>query len=56
MNDEAVPAYAGNRWSWGIGRALCVVGKLHHAEIGRRLAGVTQSMLTRSLRRLERID
>lgn len=29
-------------------------GRLRHAEIGRRMQGVTQRMLTRTLRQLER--
>nr|WP_221262979.1 helix-turn-helix domain-containing protein [Sphingomonas kyeonggiensis] len=47
-------AYAGNRWSLGIVHALGVAGTLRHAELGRTLEGVTQRMLTRSLRHLER--
>lgn len=49
-----VLTHAGNRWSLGIVHTLGSVGKLRHAEIGRRLEGVTQRMLTRSLRQLER--
>ncbi|MEG3168129.1 helix-turn-helix domain-containing protein [Sphingomonas sp. LB3N6] len=49
-----VLAHAGNRWSLGIVHALGVGGTLRHAELARRLAGVTQRMLTRSLRHLER--
>lgn len=49
-----VLAHAGNRWSLGIVHTLGVGGKLRHAEIGRRMNGVTQRMLTRSLRQLER--
>ncbi|WP_296186174.1 winged helix-turn-helix transcriptional regulator [Pseudomonas sp. UBA1879] len=49
-----VLTHAGNRWSLGIAHTLGVAGKLRHAEIGRRLPGVTQRMLTRSLRQLER--
>ena len=49
-----VLAHAGNRWSLGIAHALGVSGTLRHAELARRLDGVTQRMLTRSLRRLER--
>ena len=33
---------------------LSVAGTLRHAELARRLDGVTQRMLTRSLRHLER--
>lgn len=47
-------AHAGNRWSLGIVHALGVEGTLRHAELSRRLEGVTQRMLTRSLRQLER--
>ncbi|MDR3440163.1 helix-turn-helix domain-containing protein [Telmatospirillum sp.] len=49
-----VLAHAGNRWSLGIVHALGVSGTLRHADLGRRLEGVTQRMLTRSLRQLER--
>jgi DNA-binding HxlR family transcriptional regulator len=49
-----VLTHAGNRWSLGIVHTLGVAGKLRHAEIGRHLPGVTQRMLTRSLRQLER--
>ena len=49
-----VLAHAGNRWSLGIVHALGISGTLRHAELARRLDGVTQRMLTRSLRRLER--
>lgn len=49
-----VLTHAGNRWSLGIVHTLGVAGKLRHAEIGRRLTGITQRMLTRSLRQLER--
>jgi DNA-binding HxlR family transcriptional regulator len=49
-----VLTHAGNRWSLGIVHTLGVEGKLRYAEIGRRLEGVTQRMLTRSLRQLER--
>lgn len=49
-----VLAHAGNRWSLGIVYALGVAGPLRHAEIGRRMEGVTQRMLTRTLRTLER--
>ncbi len=47
-------AHAGNRWSLGVVHALGVAGTLRHAEIARRLDGVTQRMLTRTLRHLER--
>lgn len=49
-----VLAHAGNRWSLGIVHALGVAGTLRHAELARELGGVTQRMLTRSLRQLER--
>ena len=49
-----VLAHAGNRWSLGIVHALGVSGTLRHAELARQLDGVTQRMLTRSLRQLER--
>jgi DNA-binding HxlR family transcriptional regulator len=47
-------AHAGSRWSLGIINTLGVYGRLRHAEIGRRMHGVTQRMLTRTLRQLER--
>jgi DNA-binding HxlR family transcriptional regulator len=49
-----VLTHAGNRWSLGVVHTLGVAGKLRHAEIGRRMQGVTQRMLTRTLRQLER--
>ncbi len=49
-----VLAHAGSRWSLGIVHVLGVAGTLRHAELARRLEGVTQRMLTRSLRHLER--
>lgn len=49
-----VLAHAGNRWSLGIVHALGVSGTLRHTELARRLDGVSQRMLTRSLRQLER--
>ncbi|CAH5096059.1 winged helix-turn-helix transcriptional regulator [Serratia sp. TSA_130.2] len=49
-----VLAHAGSRWSLGIINTLGVYGRLRHAEIGRRMHGVTQRMLTRTLRQLER--
>lgn len=51
---RGVLAHAGNRWSLGIVHALGVAGTLRHAELARQLEGVTQRMLTRSLRHLER--
>ena len=49
-----VLAHARNRWSLGVIHTLGVYGRLRHAEIGRRMHGVTQRMLTRTLRSLER--
>jgi len=49
-----VLAHAGNRWSLGVIHTLGVYGQLRHAEIGRRMHGITQRMLTRTLRHLER--
>lgn len=49
-----VLAHAGSRWSLGVVHTLGVYGKLRHAEIGRRMHGVTQRMLTLTLRQLER--
>ncbi len=46
--------HAGNRWSLGIVYALGAEGTLRHAQLARRPAGVTQRMLTRTLRQLER--
>ncbi|UZE15748.1 helix-turn-helix transcriptional regulator [Pseudomonas sp. B21-054] len=49
-----VLAHAGSRWSLGILHALGVYGSMRHAEIKKQLAGVTQRMLTKTLRSLER--
>ncbi|NKI72523.1 transcriptional regulator [Collimonas pratensis] len=49
-----VLAHAGSRWSLGILHALGVYGTMRHAEIKRQLVGVTQRMLTKTLRSLER--
>ena len=49
-----VLSHAGSRWSLGVVHTLGVYGRLRHAEIGRRMHGVTQRMLTRTLRQLER--
>ncbi len=49
-----VLTHAGNRWSLGVIHTLGVYGRLRHADIGRRMHGVTQRMLTRTLRQLER--
>jgi len=47
-------AHTGNRWSLGVIHILGIAGQLRHAEIARRLKGVTQRMLTHTLRHLER--
>ncbi|SDO00617.1 transcriptional regulator, HxlR family [Rhodoferax sp. OV413] len=49
-----VLAHAGSRWSLGILHALGVYGTMRHAEIKKQMAGVTQRMLTKTLRSLER--
>ncbi|MET0819775.1 MAG: helix-turn-helix domain-containing protein [Aeromicrobium sp.] len=49
-----VLAHAGSRWSWGILHALGVYGTMRHAELKRQMDGVTQRMLTKTLRSLER--
>lgn len=49
-----VLAHAGNRWSLGILHALGVYGTMRHAEIKRQMTGVTQRMLTKTLRSMER--
>jgi len=49
-----VLAHAGNRWSLGILHALGVYGKMRHSEIKRQMTGVTQRMLTKTLRSMER--
>lgn len=49
-----VLAHAGSRWSWGILHALGVYGTMRHAEIKRQMTGVTQRMLTKTLRSMER--
>lgn len=46
--------HAGNRWSLAIVHLLGTEGPLRHAELGRKLQEVTQRMLTRTLRQLER--
>lgn len=45
--------HAGNRWSLGVIYVLGAEGALRHAELARRLSGITQRMLTRTLRLLE---
>ncbi|HAU5566534.1 TPA: transcriptional regulator [Serratia fonticola] len=47
-------AHAGNRWSLGVLHILGTRGPLRYGEIRRHLTGVTQRMLTRTLRHLER--
>lgn len=49
-----VLAHAGSRWSLGILHALGVYGTMRHAELKRQMAGVTQRMLTKTLRSMER--
>ncbi|QKS80963.1 winged helix-turn-helix transcriptional regulator [Pseudomonas bijieensis] len=49
-----VLAHAGSRWSLGILHALGVYGRMRHAEIKRQMTGVTQRMLTKTLRSMER--
>lgn len=49
-----VLAHAGSRWSLGILHALGVYGTMRHAEIKRQITGVTQRMLTKTLRSMER--
>ncbi|MBD1553141.1 helix-turn-helix transcriptional regulator [Pseudomonas sp. C2L12B] len=49
-----MPSHSGNRWSLGVVHALGVSSPLRHAELRRRLDGVTQRMLTHTLRQLER--
>ncbi len=47
-------AHAGNRWSLGVLHILGTRGPLRHGEIRRSLTSVTQRMLSRTLRHLER--
>lgn len=49
-----VLTHAGNRWSFGVLYALKTRGRLRHAQIRRHLDSVSQRMLTRTLRSLER--
>ena len=49
-----VLSHAGNRWSLEVVYTLAVGGTLRHAELARKLEGVSQRMLTRTLRQLER--
>lgn len=47
-------SHAGNRWSLGVLHILGAGGSQRYGEIRRSLTGVTQRMLTRTLRHLER--
>lgn len=49
-----VLGHAGNRWALSVVHILGVQGPLRHAELARLMSGVTQRMLTRTLRQLER--
>lgn len=49
-----VLTHAGSRWSLGVLHALGVYGVMRHAELARQLSGITQRMLTKTLRALER--
>ncbi|MDR6641899.1 DNA-binding HxlR family transcriptional regulator [Luteibacter sp. 1214] len=49
-----VLAHAGSRWALGILHALGVNGTMRHAELRRQMTGVTQRMLTKTLRAMER--
>jgi len=49
-----VLAHAGSRWALDILHALGVNGTMRHAELRRRMTGVTQRMLTKTLRAMER--
>lgn len=49
-----VLAHTGNRWSLAVIYTLGMRGPQRHAELRRALSGVTQRMLTRTLRHLER--
>ena len=44
----------GSRWKLPILWNLTREGSLHYAELGRRIEGITNTMLTRALRELER--
>ncbi|MFJ5158615.1 winged helix-turn-helix transcriptional regulator [Pantoea sp. NPDC088449] len=60
LNDEddmlkrEILTHAGNRWSLNVIYTLGVNGTLRHAELAKAMPGVTQRMLTRTLRSLER--
>lgn len=49
-----VLTHAGNRWSFSVLYALKIEGRLRHAQLRRHLDDVSQRMLTRTLRSLER--
>ena len=49
-----VLSHTGNRWAMAVLHTVAVHGPSRHAELARMLAGVTQRMLTRTLRQLER--
>lgn len=49
-----VLSHAGNRWSLGILYILGTQGTLRHADLRRAMPGITQRMLTRTLRQLAR--
>lgn len=49
-----VLTHAGSRWALGILHALGVNGSMRHAAIRRQMTGVTQRMLTKTLRAMER--
>ena len=49
-----VLTHAGSRWALGILHALGVNGRMRHAAIRRQMTGVTQRMLTKTLRVMER--
>lgn len=49
-----VLTHAGNRWSFSVLYTLRTEGRLRHAQLRRHLNDVSQRMLTRTLRSLER--
>ncbi len=51
---RGVLGHAGSRWSLGVVYLLATNGTLRHAELARNLPGITQRMLTRTLRQLAR--
>lgn len=52
--DAGIFSHSGNPWSLDVVHALGVSSPFRHAELRRRLHGVTQRMLTHTLRQLER--